>query len=190
MQGFRPAFAACPEDSRRLLDLTERFKVAVTISDIDQEDCPVLHANGAFARLTGHALEDVRGRSILNLHHGSQQRQLADRRAIALSDSALEQTVLLSRRADGTAFEELVFLQLLGVPGYTGWLISCHFDLDRQICQNRPAFAWHNFELRARNAIRVFETEAALTHMLTTFAQMGEDSTDRSAKAVSQNCAA
>ena len=114
-------FAACTKLDRRA--------TAVTVADLEGHDCPLIYANTAFTDLTGYSFDELEGRNCRFLQgHGSCPDAVA---SIASAITSRRDTAVRLRnyRKDGTPFDNLLILLLIGNPKTTRYVLGCQYVL-------------------------------------------------------------
>lgn len=82
----------------------------VTFADPDLEDCPMTYCNAAFEDITGHKLSDVKGRNCRFLQGVDTEIAAIWRLRRAIDTRTATSAAITNYAADGTRFNNLVFL--------------------------------------------------------------------------------
>ncbi len=86
------------------LQTTEQTRMAVSLADPHQEDCPLVYVNQAFLNLTGYAREDLIGRNCRFLQGRGTKPSAISRIRTALEKEEYAVVDVLNYRKDGSAF--------------------------------------------------------------------------------------
>ncbi|MDG5748726.1 PAS domain-containing protein [Qipengyuania sp. XHP0207] len=86
------------------LQTTEQTRMAVSLADPHQEDCPLVYVNQAFLNLTGYAREDLIGRNCRFLQGRGTKPSAISRLRTALEKEEYAVVDILNYRKDGSAF--------------------------------------------------------------------------------------
>lgn len=128
----------------RLSGFLRDSSIPVNLADPGQPDCPLIETNPAFEKLTGYARDQIVGRNCRFLQAEFENaRPRADLRA-AIETGSDVQVILKNRRADGTAFDNLLFLFHLARPGGGRLLLGSQFRIgaeDRDLLTSATARA-------------------------------------------------
>ena len=125
-----------PEESKggqleRLAGMFESAPVALTLADAHRPDLPLIVANGAFLRLTGHSRAEVLGRNCRFLQDGLDNETARAEARACISEGAARQMVFRNRRKTGEVFDNLLFLQpLVQRDGSLRYFLGSQFLLD------------------------------------------------------------
>lgn len=129
-----------------LFAYSQRIPSAVSFADPELKDTPIIHCNQAFTDLTGYDLDAAVGRNCRFLQVPETD---ADARAQLRKDvSSHTESVhaLLNRRADGTLFNNLVYITPITLGANRTLLMGCQYafnrlttdtDVSRQIAARR-----------------------------------------------------
>ena len=96
---------SAPDQMRRLLDrAVAASSNGIVITDPNSPDDPIVYVNPAFERMTGYALEEVRGRNCRFLQGDEPGQPALDGLRAALREEREYRVVLRNHRKDGTLF--------------------------------------------------------------------------------------
>lgn len=130
--------------TERLATFLRDSSIPVSIADPALPDCPLIEANPAFEKLTGYERSEVVGKNCRFLQaEFDNERPRADLRA-AIEAGTDVQVILKNRRADGTPFDNLLFLFHLSRPDGSRLLLGSQFRLspdDRDLMRSAGARA-------------------------------------------------
>ncbi|MEM0989281.1 MAG: hypothetical protein AAGK00_10405 [Pseudomonadota bacterium] len=158
-----PAGAFHANEAVAILNQIASLRVATAISDLGRQGCPTVYINPAFERLSRRSVKDVVGHSLLTLYDEHSYPQLLGARKAAMNHETERLRVrMVSRRGDGSDFNEVVHHRVVMISGFVEWLVSCHFNADMDSYPNRSRLVLRNFELRARNTFRLIESAIML----------------------------
>ena len=146
-----------PEDQFGLLrERLQRLPFALSVSDMDQPDHPLIFVNDAFKHMTGY------GDEMLGLNCRFLQGDLENDRARAEIRNALEtdrrvQVVLHNRRKNGEEFYNMLLLERLQSPEMgVSIAVGSQFDLGAEIDDTPQDSSTSGVASRARqNAVAI-----------------------------------
>lgn len=122
----------------RLDELFERSPVALTLSDTEQDDMPLVLANSAFLKLTGYQRDEVIGRNCRFLQTDLPNVTARAEAREVIRHAGQGQVVFRNRRKDGEVFDNLLFLQaLVDRGGGARYFLGSQFLLDPQVTEGR-----------------------------------------------------
>lgn len=111
-------------------DIIGRSAVALTLADLEAPDAPLVLSNDRFSGLTGYRAEDVVGRNCRFLQGrdlpANDAARAEIRRAIERREEV--QVVLRNHRRDGSAFDNLLFLNPVRLDG-RDYMLGSQFEL-------------------------------------------------------------
>jgi len=114
----------------RIRGVFERSAVALTLADLESEDCPLVLANDRFEMLTGYPFRETEGRNCRFLQADLDNEAARGDIRAAIETRSEVQVILRNRRRDGTAFENLLFLHPVGVGGERPrYMLGSQFEL-------------------------------------------------------------
>lgn len=125
-------------DFMRAAGVIERSLVALTLADLEAEDCPLVRTNARFAALTGYRVEEVEGKNCRFLQRppvagshgprpGENEAARHDMR-LALERREELQVILRNYRKDGTPFDNLLFMHPVNISGHA-YMLGSQFEL-------------------------------------------------------------
>ena len=86
------------------LETTQQTRMAISISDPHEEDCPIVYCNQAFIDLTGYSREEILGRNCRFLQGRSTDREAVAKLREGIAQERYTVVDLLNYRKDGAAF--------------------------------------------------------------------------------------
>ncbi len=139
---------------QRLRELFERSPVALTLADTSKADAPLILVNSAFLDLTGYDEEDVVGRNCRflqsDLENSTQRAEVRE----VMQRNGQGQVVFRNRRKDGTAFDNMLFLQaLVERDGGTRYFLGSQFLLDRRTTEMQIDRHMHHLDMAVARAV-------------------------------------
>lgn len=114
-------------------DLLSASKVAISIADYGQDDCPLVAVNDGFCELTGYDPGEILGRNCRFLQPAGGAGPVRERiREFIDGNGAREGKFLIpNKRKDGSDFLNLLYLGKLNYEGRTRLVIGSQFDITR-----------------------------------------------------------
>ncbi len=119
------------EEMTRLKELAlAAANEGITISDLRQDDDPIVYANEGFARLTGYAVEEAVGRNCRFLQGPDTDPETIQRLRRALDEGAACSVDILNYRKDGTPFwNRLSITPVCGADGELTHYVGVQSDI-------------------------------------------------------------
>ena len=100
----------------------------MSLADPDEDDCPLIYANRAFADLTGYSVAECLGRNCRFLQNG----KLADNQRAQMRDSIANRRAhracLRNYAKNGRSFHNLLFLEPIYVEGKRQLFLGSQFE--------------------------------------------------------------
>lgn len=117
-------------DKEAIAAFIHTSKVAMTLADPEQEDCPIISSNAAFQDLTGYSGAMIEGKNCRllqgNRTDSIERRRLRD--AVANRESSV--SALLNFKMDGEPFNNLLMIEPLELGRGKVVLMGCQFGFD------------------------------------------------------------
>ncbi|WP_096785100.1 PAS domain-containing protein [Rhodobacter sp. CZR27] len=122
----------------------DRSGVALTLVDMSLSEQPLVLANPPFLKMTGYTEGQVLGLNCRFLQRDAPNEAARAEIRDALARGVEVQVVLRNFRADGTPFDNLLFLHPIGGrPDAPGYFLGSQFELGRPAGDNANAAASH-----------------------------------------------
>ena len=117
-----------------LSQILDACVTGITLSDPDRPDNPIVYANAAFERITGHDRDAIVGRNCRFLQGDDRdQAGLADVRA-AIREQRATTVTLRNYRRDGTLFHNRFTLEpLFDRSGHLVYYLGIQYDVSAQV---------------------------------------------------------
>ena len=116
--------------SQKLQTFLRDSSIPLSFADPSRPDCPLIEVNPAFEALTGYARGDVIGKNCRFLQADLENEIARDDIRSAIANGTDVQVILRNRHADGTPFENLLFMYHLKIGGKRSLFMGSQFRLD------------------------------------------------------------
>ena len=118
----------------KLLDYIAQSRIALSLGDDRQEDCPLVAVSDAFCEMTGYSAGEVLGRNCRFLQPAGGAGPVRERMRGFITDPARteERFLIPNERKDGTPFLNLVYMTKLSRGGRTELIVGSQFDMNRR----------------------------------------------------------
>lgn len=111
-----------------LFEQSDHIDVPATFADPTEPDCPLIHCNPAFEALTGYAHADVIGKNCRFLQGTTLDSDERRTLRTATRDQKSCSVVLSNQRADGSQFNNFLFVEPIVIAKGRTILMGCQHD--------------------------------------------------------------
>lgn len=115
-----------------LFQKADELAVAITFADPSQQDCPLIHCNPEFERLTGFSNADVVGQNCRFLQGEGTDRDEVSKLGNAVQSLRTHTATILNYKSDGSRFDNLCFIAPLKLNTKDLIFLGCQFQFDAQ----------------------------------------------------------
>ncbi len=110
----------------------ENKSIAITVSDPELDDCPLIFVNAAFEEMTLYKRDQVLGRNCRFLQGADTDRNAVKKLRAQLTDTQSAAVTLTNYRADGTRFNNLIIIEPVFISTSKKLLFGCQYEFSAQ----------------------------------------------------------
>ena len=152
-----------PESMQLALEKLDSWPTAVTLSNMNEEDCPLIFVNNAFSDLTGYRQDECIGRNCRFLQGDGTDRETVRKLRHAVERHTPITTCLLNYRKDGTPFHNFLQMAPVDLTDHRHLLLGCQYEFREELKNpeiqeqlQSVAGAFHELNGFPDNSVRLF----------------------------------